>query len=334
MKNTLFSHAPFCIAIFLILLLPTLTVAQQHIVGRVFNGKGEPIAGAFISGLDTDISTTTWRDGRFRLSGQKINTIQCTMPGYALAEKPAITEKEVIIVLRPDAGNTPVARSRNAQVRNAQAASPLTTNLEPRGNAINFTPIATGVVKPADFMKRPPILVINPGKVELAVKTTSLSQQATNATWIVFPTYHHVAGMQIQAGEQQIPINFQDPRRFGGFVLATKAVTEDGSNRDILQMQSTGNIRGFFPAMTLPQNPRFKASIGFLKDATSNNTRFSVMISSESKTETILNTQKSYNGKLQDIDIELTRFAGQKVTFELRIENGAGIWVNPRIEGN
>ncbi len=199
-----------------------------------------------------------------------------------------------------------------------------------------------GVIIPVEAS----LLGIAPGRKSEVVRSpviSALPQQGSAAHW----STGQLVDEHNTTNDAQIPFNGSngDSR---GFALTTRAVTEDGLTREVLQMHpkwvDQGCIKGFFPVMVLPQSPRFKASFGFINGATgSDGARFWVWIhhypGGQETWEPIANVYKKYTGRLEDVDIDLARFAGQKVYFELRIDAGASsgqdwsIWVNPRIEG-
>lgn len=94
-----------------------------------------------------------------------------------------------------------------------------------------------------------------------------------------------------------------------------------------------GVIIGTFPAVErLPANLKLTGSIGFIKPNGSPKTdgaRFVIYIryfdaaSKKNKSHIIYDYYKRYDGKLKNINIDLSEFAGKKASFELRVDTGA-----------
>ena len=126
-----------------------------------------------------------------------------------------------------------------------------------------------------------------------------------------------------------------DQKRIGSARNLFKKM-EDGRVRGVLHTHpkwtSNGVIRGYFPSIKrLPSNLRLTGSIGFIKPpgkAKTDGARFFIYVkyfdpaSRKYKNVKIFDYYKRYNGKLKRINIDLSRFAGKKASFELRVDTG------------
>jgi hypothetical protein len=111
---------------------------------------------------------------------------------------------------------------------------------------------------------------------------------------------------------------------------------EDGTLRSVLHTHpkwtSNGVIRGYFPYIQdFPARALLTGSVGFIKPSgspKSDGARFLIYVkyyevaSRDYKNVKVLDCYKRYTGKMQDIEVDLSRFAGKKVSIELRVDTG------------
>ena len=112
------------------------------------------------------------------------------------------------------------------------------------------------------------------------------------------------------------------------------------------QKEQDGYITGTFDLYvlghTVQRGDRFKANLGYLKDANRGYVRFKILYDRdpiESGDESLLlNEVKRHNGTLHEVDIDLSRFAGSSGALVLRVESEGSwsqdraVWVDARIE--
>jgi len=98
-----------------------------------------------------------------------------------------------------------------------------------------------------------------------------------------------------------------------------------------------GLIVGIFKIENLPENAIFKTKVGFLKGAdNTDGVKFKVYARSDPTFYTAINAY--YDGKLDDLAINLSRYAGQDIELVLQVHvlnNSAqdwAVWIDPRIE--
>lgn len=128
----------------------------------------------------------------------------------------------------------------------------------------------------------------------------------------------------------------KDHRRLGSARLVIDRKMEDGKVRSVLHTHPKwtpyGVIRGYFPYIKdFPARVVLKGSIGFIKPSgspKSDGARFLVYVkyldksSNSYKNVKVFDCYKRYNGRMQDIEIDLSRFARKKVSVELRVDTG------------
>ncbi len=106
-----------------------------------------------------------------------------------------------------------------------------------------------------------------------------------------------------------------------------------------------GSIKGWHPWVKIPKNAVFEAQVGFVNGAAATDGVTFVVYEhhNENGRETwsrIAELRKGYTGSLQTILGDLSRFAGQEVGIELRVDAGPSsgqdwaVWVNPIIREN
>lgn len=124
-----------------------------------------------------------------------------------------------------------------------------------------------------------------------------------------------------------------DSKNPGSSRMITRPL-ENGQTRRVLHTHPTwtpnGVIRGYFRDIPrLPANARLKGSYGFLKLPGSPKTdgaRFFIYIryheGGTEKTKRLMKAYKLYDGRLRTINIDLSYYAGMRVSFELRVDTG------------
>jgi len=126
-----------------------------------------------------------------------------------------------------------------------------------------------------------------------------------------------------------------------GFALPVEGlVMEDNSTAPATAIEmhpkwvDNGWISGRFPPHTVEEGDHFKAKVGFLKNAAAGDVRF---IFSRFGGRPLYQEEKSYDGNLMDVDVDLSSLAGQEVEFLLNVNANGGpgqdwaVWINPRI---
>jgi hypothetical protein len=155
------------------------------------------------------------------------------------------------------------------------------------------------------------------------------SEQAEDATWWSGPNPLVDLDFPGSTGDQE------------GFALKVEGlVLEDNSTAPATAIEmhpkwvDNGWISGRFPPHTVEEGDHFKAKVGFLKNAAAGDVRF---IFSRFGGRPLYQEEKSYDGSLMDVDVDLSSLAGQEVEFLLNVNaNGSpgqdwAVWVNPRI---
>ena len=126
-----------------------------------------------------------------------------------------------------------------------------------------------------------------------------------------------------------------DHRNLGSARNVNKKM-EDGRVLSVLHTHpkwtAKGVIIGTFPAVErLPANLKLTGSIGFIKpqgSPKSDGARFVIYIryrdtaSKRDKSHIIYDFYKRYDGKMKNINIDLSKFAGRRASFELRVDTG------------
>jgi len=107
-----------------------------------------------------------------------------------------------------------------------------------------------------------------------------------------------------------------------------------------------GTIRGYFPKTPrLPANAKLKGKLGFASLGSNSKTtgvKFLIYIhymeNGREKSEQLFKYFKKYTGNLKSINIDLSKYAGKKVSFELRVDAGKSatedwaIWDSLRVQ--
>jgi len=130
-----------------------------------------------------------------------------------------------------------------------------------------------------------------------------------------------------------------------GYVIAQAApIREDGGRENepglITRPDNTGSgfITGVFPEITIQNGDKFKATIqceGGMEDC---DIYFTLKARAGSEPEVELGSwHEVFDGHWNPVEVNLSSFAGQKVTFYLTVRNGStasdnsGLWLNPII---
>ena len=133
-----------------------------------------------------------------------------------------------------------------------------------------------------------------------------------------------------------------------GFVrLDNGVVMEDGKTYQALRTHpkwvNNGTIKGWLPWVQQKGTGTFKATVGFLNGAAgTDGVMFQVWIhfhvSGVENWEPVIRQQKGYSGQMLDITADLSKWADQEISIELRVDAGPSsgrdwaAWINPRIE--
>lgn len=150
--------------------------------------------------------------------------------------------------------------------------------------------------------------------------------------------------------DQRVRLSFpgSDTDSRGFVLIRPSAVLEDGRTyQNVLETHprwaANGSITGTSCPITIPANAVFKAQVGFLQGATATDgaTFIIEFIPETAPAPTVFvlaRVRASYDGRLDSINIDLSRFAGQTGRIRLTVQAGDtstqdwAVWVNPRIE--
>lgn len=155
----------------------------------------------------------------------------------------------------------------------------------------------------------------------------SFYEEAVKATWV--STTHGTS-------EKHYLKFGKDHKRLGSARLVLDRKMEDGRVYSVLHTHpkwtSHGVIRGYFPWINqFPQRVLLTGSIGFIKPSgspKSDGAKFFIYVKYKDNSPKgytnvkVFECYKRYNGKMQDIEVDLSRFAGKKVSIELRVDTG------------
>jgi hypothetical protein len=147
------------------------------------------------------------------------------------------------------------------------------------------------------------------------------------------------------SNETGYTISFNDmPHADNGFVTVMTRTLEDGNTyAAVLEMRPKQSALGYVVGkyavpLTVAPGAKFRAHVGFLKDATQGSVTFRVWFKSETLTQRLDERTKNYDGTLPEISIDLSNYAGQTGEFWLMVLAGdspvgdLAVWLNPRIE--
>jgi hypothetical protein len=137
-----------------------------------------------------------------------------------------------------------------------------------------------------------------------------------------------------------------------GFVILSPIALEDGTTRQALRMHPkwlpNGTIKGWLRDLlnvVMPSDAIFEAQVGFVSGAgATDGANFLVyehhfLPDGTEEWNPILNYRKGYTGALDTVRADLSRFAGQRIYLELRVDAGPSaaqdwaVWINPIIRG-
>lgn len=132
----------------------------------------------------------------------------------------------------------------------------------------------------------------------------------------------------------------------GGVVVADTTL-EDGQWRPAVlhthpKWLDRGTIKGWLPWLTVPAGARFEAEVGFVQGAShTDGVTFWVWLHETSlgyeRWHPVVQLHKRYNGRVEPIAVDLSAYAGQSISLELRVDAGPSsgqdwaAWFNPRI---
>jgi hypothetical protein len=133
-----------------------------------------------------------------------------------------------------------------------------------------------------------------------------------------------------------------------GFVrLDNGVVMEDNQTYTALRTHpkwvNNGTIKGWLPWLQQNGSGTFKALIGFLNGAAgTDGVTFQIWVhyhvAGVEHWEPVIRQQKNYTGQLLEISADLSKWANQEISIEMRVDAGASsvrdwaAWINPRIE--
>ena len=136
-----------------------------------------------------------------------------------------------------------------------------------------------------------------------------------------------------------------DPSGFARHL--NNALLENDSRADVLQMHpkwnAQGAIKGWFPWFEIPEGGLFRSHVGFLNGAEgTDGVQFQVWVHYHVGGQTIwsraANLHKTYDGRMIQLDADLSFLAGRRAGIELRVDagNSSGkdwaVWQAPRVE--
>lgn len=140
-----------------------------------------------------------------------------------------------------------------------------------------------------------------------------------------------------------------DPK--GHVQLVSGTLLEDNTAPQCLHMHPSwveqGTIKGHLGYIdVVPSQATFSARVGFIQPQGTPGTdgvRFWVWVhyteNGQPKWTPVINEYKTYTGSLKTVQADLSRFSGQRISIELRVDAGASsgqdwaVWVDPKIEG-
>ncbi|WP_299243063.1 hypothetical protein [uncultured Aquimarina sp.] len=137
--------------------------------------------------------------------------------------------------------------------------------------------------------------------------------------------------------------------RENGEVKVRNLILEDGKRYNCLfthpKWTKNGTVKGWYPKIKkLPENSILTGRIGFAKPqgrAGTDGARFMIFIhyfvNGREQWKPILDRYKKFNGKLQSFHVDLSKYEGQKIFFELRVDTGNtsnqdwAVWNNVKV---
>lgn len=175
-----------------------------------------------------------------------------------------------------------------------------------------------------------------------AEQTISLIEQARGARWVGAQLVDEHNG----TGDVQLPWNGSDGDA-NGFVRADGIALEDGQRypqvlRTHPKWVDRGTIKGWLPWFLLPPGSRFEADVGFVQGAAkTDGVTFWVWIhdrmTGREQWKPVVKHFKRYDGRPARVTADLSRYGGQQISVELRVDSGPtsgqdwAAWAAPRI---
>jgi hypothetical protein len=140
-----------------------------------------------------------------------------------------------------------------------------------------------------------------------------------------------------------IPWGDRDPDDPGVAVDVANVKLNDGKTHaralaTYPQRMTDGVIYGVYPAYTVQEKDRFKASLGFRSPCEKGNVKFQVKYREGGSEASLGEWIKSCDDKLLDIDLDLAALKGKSVQFILLVstngvwEGDKAVWLAPRVE--
>jgi hypothetical protein len=120
--------------------------------------------------------------------------------------------------------------------------------------------------------------------------------------------------------------------------LENGSIPSDPAALTVPDSTKTGAITGSFPAITIQPGYRFQAALGCVQGAAQCSVIYQVnYIVNNGQPSNLKEVKHTYNGSLQQIDIDLSSLAGQSIQIVLAVladgssEGDQAVWVFPRI---
>jgi hypothetical protein len=145
------------------------------------------------------------------------------------------------------------------------------------------------------------------------------------------------------AGDLGCPGNINGKKGYA--IVLENPKLENGSTFDGLglltvpQRTTDGYLKGFYPAILIKKEDRFRATVNCQYQATGCNVIFQLDYRiGDQEIKTLWKYNEAYEGQSTTVDIDLTDLAGEKVAFILTVwANGSAdadkpVWIAPRLE--
>jgi hypothetical protein len=130
----------------------------------------------------------------------------------------------------------------------------------------------------------------------------------------------------------------------GYIIKVAKPTREDGNLENEAGLITSpdndpedGKISGVYPAFKVEDGDIFKAVIGCVHNATDCDLYFDLRYRIGNSIRTLATWHEVYEGKMNAVSVDLSKLAGQKVEFILKVRNNdtaaynVGLWILPRI---
>ncbi|HEY46678.1 MAG: hypothetical protein AMJ88_11730 [Anaerolineae bacterium SM23_ 63] len=183
-----------------------------------------------------------------------------------------------------------------------------------------------------------------PTPTQVATSTPTPTPTSTPGAVVVYSFIDHIcdADWEDNTGDLPCPSMGDDLR--GTIYILENPVLENGTrpNESVLAMRpemvQPGWIKGFFPIFHVQEGDRFRATIGCLDEQSACDVDFDLNIRVDSGPVQSLGAWKeSYDGKISEINIDLTPLAGKSVAFifelhgEIASFQNLAFWLRPSI---